>query len=1355
MEGTLFKQYFLTVGIEATDAWNAVNAPLDLLAFKKAAKAAYEALAATPGANEATTEQELIRPVLEALGWHDYLPQQGSQRNEDVPDLLLFPSSAAKQAAMRGGSSSAIRHAAAVVESKRLERELDAWDGQSETPARQIRRYLTTADIETDGALRWGILTNGRMWRLYDQRARPRESGYFEADLGAILNGDSEHDLRVFHLLFRRGSFLGVDSGPSFLEMALEEGRRYGERVADDLSDVVFDVFLELLQGVADMSDANLPAIREAALIFLYRILFVFYAEDRGLLPMHDSVYQGYGLRKRVRDDIGERLGQRQCFSDSATNYHDHLATLFRMIDTGDPSIGLPPYNGGLFATSSAPLLDAIRLPDSVLAPIVHKLSHRPEATGETLFVNYRDLSVQQLGSIYEGLLEREPTAGADGDIEIRLNRYSRKQSGSFYTPQELVDLVVDRTLGPLVQARIDAFADRAAELDSVRQSKAERLHRLSAVDAATAVLDIKVVDPAMGSGHFLVAAVDYLAARIAELTDSPPVEATLRLKDYESPLVGRVAEIRAAILQRAEEARWRVDEAHLTEHAIVRRLVLKRCIYGVDKNPMAVELAKVSLWLHSFTVGAPLSFLDHHLRHGDSLFGLRVSQALEDLQRLGQVFAASAIQGAENASVAMQRIEETADADLAEVQASAELFDGMEETTAELRGLLSFLCGHRWLTGGHRPKDREEYEGPLVRVLANALDAYQLLSYGLSVDDAKDGDKTKDWPTDDWSAFAELWRSSSEAADQEAFLHWEAAFPGVWQNWQSSAPTGGFDAVIGNPPWDRMKLQQVEWFAARRPAIASAQRAADRRQLVAELERTGHPLAEEFKAASARAAQAMQAARAYGDYPFLSGGDTNLYSLFVERAFTLLKPGGMVGLLTPSGIASDKTSARFFRSVAGEGRLRVLYDFENRRTRYRPPGQKTPAFFPDVHKSFKFAVIVASQTPSDHSADCAFFLQDVSELDDPNRRFPMASADFRLVNPNTGTAPIFRSRRDAELTTTIYRRTPVLVDRSGDAAITTWPVHYSTMFHMTNDSFRFRTRNELEEKESAWPVAGNRFDSPNGPWVPLYEGKMVQAFDHRAASVAVNLDNQFRPARAVPSTPEQHSDPDWLPEPQFFVPAADCDEEDGRDWAVAFKDVTAPTNVRTMIAAVVPTRGAGNTLPLLEGDPMTAIVAATLVANLNAVLYDYLARQKVQGQHLNWYIVEQLPVVPAIDYEREFGGIRASEIIRDAVLELTYTAHDMAPFARDLGYTDTSQVNPPFPWDEDRRRRLRAKLDALFFHLYGVTDRDDVRYVYSTFPIVEREETAAHGRYLSRDLCLAYLNALPTDPDAERTAEL
>ena len=153
------------------------------------------------------------------------------------------------------------------------------------------------------------------------------------------------------------------------------------------------------------------------------------------------------------------------------------------------------------------------------------------------------------------------------------------------------------------------------------------------------------------------------------------------------------------------------------------------------------------------------------------------------------------------------------------------------------------------------------------------------------------------------------------------------------------------------------------------------------------------------------------------------------------------------------------------------------------------------------------------------------------------------------------------------------------------------------------------------------------------------------------------------------------------------------------------------------------------------------------LAANLNSTVFDFVTRQKIQGQTLNLFIVEQLPVVPLALYEStHFGPKTAAQIIREAVLELTYTAHDMTPFARDLGY-----AGDPFVWNDDHRLQLRAKLDAVFFHLYGVTDRDDIRYIYSTFPIVRRQETAAYGKYRSCDLCLAYVNALAAgQPDAD-----
>ena len=1093
MPGHLFTEYFLTEGIRATDEWRAsVSDAAAFDAFRDGVRQRYDALSRSADPNEAVTEQELIRPVLELLGWADYLPQQGAARNEDIPDLLLFPDAASKERAVaRGSAEERYRDAIVVEESKRLGLALDARNGEdghrSRTPHGQILRYLSTAEIESESRIRWGLLTGGGVWRLYDYRARPRATGYFEADLGSMLEPGGEDHLRLFYLLFRRESFILQEGATTtFLEDALMEGRRYDEKVAQDLSSVVFErVFPKLVEALATESGEELQRVREAALIFLYRLLFVLYAEDRGLLPVNDSRYDDYGLRKRVRDDIAQRTASGDIFSAIASNYHDHLTTLCRLIDKGDASIGLPPYNGGLFAADAAPLLERVRLPDATVAPIIYDLSHA-EVAGERRFVNYRDMSVQQLGSIYERLLEREPVRDDTGKIVIRPNVYARKDSGSFFTPQELVDLIVDRTLKPLAEERLAAFEEKSKELKSDRGPKAERLAELRKLDPAEAVLDLKVLDPAMGSGHFLVTAVDFLSDYIAELVEYTPAVPDWLDGEYVSPLVERVAAIRRDILQRAGESDWVMDESQLTDQAIIRRMVLKRCIYGVDKNPLTVELAKVSLWLHSFTVGAPLSFLDHHLRCGDSLIGMRVQGSIEELRRLSGLFASSAIQAAENATGGMQRIEEMSDADVAEVRESAALFRGVEETTAEMRGLLDFLCGLHWLTAGMTKKARTAFESPLVDFLEqNSQDAYRLLALGPGSMDTTAAD------------FETLWSDARSVADRERFLHWEAAFPGVWHGWQDVRPQGGFDAVIGNPPWDRIKLQEVEWFATRSTELALAPTAAERRAGIRRLRQRGDPLADQFDAAKDQADRLGQLVRASGDYPLLGGGDINLYSLFVERAMDLIKPDGFVGLLTPSGIYADKTAARFFKSVSTSGRLSGLFDFENRRL-----GTGLPHFFPDVDSRFKFcALIFGGEERRFDETKCAFFLHDIKTINDPDRCFPLAPSDFARVNPNTGTAPVFRTRRDAEITRGIYERHPVLVDRSGGRVRRTWPVRYVRMFDMTNDSRLFRTAAQLDA-DGFYPVEGNRWKKGEDLYLPLYEGKMVQAFDHRAASV-------------------------------------------------------------------------------------------------------------------------------------------------------------------------------------------------------------------------------------------------------------
>ena len=1094
------------------------------------------------------------------------------------------------------------------------------------------------------------------------------------------------------------------------------------------------------MRALADGSGAELAEVRQAALIFLYRLLFLLYAEDRDLLPVNDSRYDDYGLRKTVRDDIAQRMAAADAFSSFATKYYDHISTLCRQIDAGDPSIGLPPYNGGLFAPAAAPLLESNRLSDVVLAPIIYDLSHA-SSDGGRRYVNYRDMTVQQLGSIYERLLEREPVRGEDGEIVVRPNSYARKDSGSFYTPQPLVDLIVERTLGPLIDERRQRFERHAALLKSSSRDKAARAARLRPYDPAQAVLELKVLDPAMGSGHFLVTAVDYLSDAIAELVESVPASVPWLDGLYLSPLVDRVETVRREILERARAADWVVDEAQLSDQAIIRRMVLKRCIYGVDKNPLTVELAKVSLWLHSFTVGAPLSFLDHHLRCGDSLIGLRVHDATEEMKRLGKMYSPSAIQAAENATGGMQRIEEMSDADISEVEESASLFHEVEKTTAELRSLLDTLCGVSWLAAGMKKKARGEFEAPLVGAFAlGEEEAFALLTDGPASVAAADPIRQRTF----WPAFSEMWRSARQIAGRERFLHWQAAFPGVWQGWQDDRPKGGFDAVIGNPPWDRIKLQEVEWFATRSPELALAPTAAARRRGIKELRDDGDPLAAQFDAAKLRADRLGQLIRACGHYPLLGGGDINLYSLFVERSMRLIKPDGIVGLLTPSGIYADKTAARFFKSVSTSGRVGGLFDFENRRL-----GTNLPPFFPDVDSRFKFcAFIFGGEERGFDQTDCAFFLHDTAAIQDGERCFPLAAADFARVNPNTGTAPVFRTRRDADITRRIYERHPVLVDRSADGEVHTWPIGHLRQFDMTNDSGLFRTEAQLTA-EGYYPVKFNRWKRGRDLYLPLYEGKMAGIYNHRTASVVLNPENLNRPGQPRESTLSDLADPEYLPRPAYWVPAAivSASFPESMGWTLVYRRITAPTNERTTLATILPWCGVSYTIPMLrtKNQALSAVEGTGLMSVLSSLCFDYVSRQKLQGTSMSLTSLEQLPVIAPADYDRTFGPTTARDFVRDHVLRLTYTAHDMEPFARDLGYD-----GPPFIWNDEERRHLRARLDALYFHLYGLS-KEDAAYILDTFPIVRRRDEAAFGRYRTKEMVLAYYNALAAgDTDVE-----
>ena len=1392
MQGQLFSQDFLLRGIQETPPWQ-VLADAQFDAFESTLRSIFVGLDASSTLNEAQTEQLVIERVLRELGWaDDYLPQVNlsGKRREDVPDILLFPDGAAKARAIAEAKDDRrYRHGLAILEAKRWLRPLDRGEVGDATdpgaPSSQMLRYLSRVDVVSDRGMKWGVLSNGAVWRLYWQDARSRAEEFFEIDLAALLGiagtqqeldgFEPAHGLRLFFLLFHRPAFLPQtwdSANRSFHAYARNEARLYEEKVSQDLGARVFgEIFPQLAQALArgdlhavrqkvaygqftrqQFTREYLDEVREAALILLYRLLFLFYAEDRNLLPVRDARYHAYSvrrLRERVRDDkdAGKPLSTR------LDNIWRELKGAFQLIDEGDDAVGMPAYNGGLFDRARAPLLERTRVPDAVMAPIVDALSRRTEDLLHA-WINYRDLSVSHLGGIYERLLEytlvHEVQAADDYHDKPEIDRivarpasFARKVSGSYYTHDDLVRLILRESVGLLARERVVGFDKQIAKWARKTSLNPADWDVLDRLDPASRILDLKVCDPAMGSGHFLVALVDDLADRVLEAIASAEhavaeqhwaAHLAEKGRPWQSPLVARIADIRGTIRDAAREHGWAVTDAQLDDRHIVRRMILKKTIFGVDKNPMAVELAKTALWLHTFTVGAPLSFLDHHLRCGDSLHGERLDTVQHGLQALGMLFQQTELARLDRAARSLTQVADFTDVDIAEAQLSKKLAADADAEIAPLHALLDFWRAMRWLLPGW-PVDSarklarlgdEALRPALLELLSPARNLVAVLAAG-----SIEGQGAS------IAAANALLVQARALAARERFFHWWTAFPTVFK----ADGGGGFDAVIGNPPWDRIKLQEVEWFAEREPAIALQARAADRKTLIAEQRKKSTPLAAQYAEATERAEANARVLGKSGDYPLLGGGDVNLYSLFVERAQALADPAGLVALLTPSGIAADKGAAEFFKSIATTQRLGALFDFENKKV-----------FFPDIHASFKFCTLVfgGAQRQFDKTR-CAFYLHSLDELDDPARVLELGADDFALVNPNTGAAPIFRSQRDADITTHFYRVHPVLV-KQGEASeslgrrpdLRVWPVKYLRMFDMTNDSALFVTQAELV-KQGFEPAALNRWRKSKVEAVPLYVGRMVHQYDHRHASVMVNEENLHNAALGATLDSVRKSDPGTFPTPQYWVHADAVPEALRNDWALGFRDIARATDVRTMIASIVPTTAAGNTLPLLVGNdaPLPAAAACLLLANLNSLALDYVARQKAQSTHLNWYIVEQLPVIAPERFETSIGGVKIADFIRDQVLHLSYTAHDLAPFARDLGHVHADgSVKPPFVWnDEDRRARLAA-LDGLFFHLYGLSE-DDAAYMLDSFPIVREQDEAAFGRFRTKEDVIAALQRI------------
>lgn len=562
---------------------------------------------------------------------------------------------------------------------------------------------------------------------------------------------------------------------------------------------------------------------------------------------------------------------------------------------------------------------------------------------------------------------------------------------------------------------------------------------------------------------------------------------------------------------------------------------------------------------------------------------------------------------------------------------------------------------------------------------------------------------------------------------DQYQFLHWHLAFPDVFQvkNGESEYESldkdkegidpswhGGFDVVLGNPPWDRIKFQEKEWFSTKRPDISITTNSSTRRKMIQALKNDDLELFKFYCEAKRKSEGESHFTRNSQRFPLCGRGDVNTYTVFTENNLSVINIFGKVGCIVPSGIATDDTSKLFFQHLMKTETLHQLFSFFEIRRLF--PGT-------DSRNPFCLLTLGGSSNVSPNGGLFMFSLRKAEDIRDKERQFFLQSKDIEILNPNTLTCPAFSFSTDAELSKKIYYRVPVLLNER----------------IQIEDSWELKIRRILDmgDPEIIGKCISNEGKRVQG-FLPVYEAKMTDQFDYRSAS--------YLGSKIADVTLQDKKTATFQVLPRYWIPQSIVLEKNpdewNRKWFFCWRDIV--NSERTTNACILPFFGTDFTLRVGFPSQEVERTAIALVSVLNSFVLDYCTRQKVGGLHLSDYITKQLPVPPPSLFSSKVNWISAQSFydwVFPRALELSYTAWDLQPFAQDCGYE-----GPPFKWDEDRRFLLRCELDAAYFHLYGI-QRDDVDYIMDTFPIVKRKDEKAHGHYRTKNTILQIYDAMAT----------
>ncbi len=1209
--------------------------------------------------NESDSKQKWTIPLLKAL---DFIDIQYSSKDIAFEDgkIQVFISH-------RGWARADAPKIHIVGPNQELDSRLDT-DRNNKSPHDSLQLYLKMDKSLT----KWGIVTNGLQIRLLRDFFHTHTRGYVEFDLESIFYERNFTDFRVLYRLIHASRFLKDENNQTILDIFYEKSVAAGTKIGEGLRENVKKAIELIGNGLLTHEMRELMILNEditkefyqEILRIIYRILFLMFAEQRGMLPMHNSLYvEEYSITK-LRERAETRI-----VSDNHSDLWHGLFSTFSLIREGSVELDVFGYNGDLFDDSNFKHTQNMECRNDFLLGAIKNLTLYEK--GKVLQrINFLELGVEEIGAIYESLLDFTPrllkkdeeinnTLYRRGEFILDPRGAGRKTTGSYYTDSKLIAKLIDSALKPIFDKAIDACGEE--------KEKREK-----------AILNLKVCDPACGSGAFLIAVNNFLGKELAKIraeTEYPP----------------------ESIERQA------------------RRDILSKCIYGVDLNPMAIELTKVSLWINAAVNDFPLNLLNHHLKCGNSLIGTNKKSIRNGI--LNEAF--QPVRDEDKVKVRIIRNENEFQRKHVKMVQLDKFLPEIEKIELDYQSFIK-LDVMVESTKADTIKKRSKY----LKLIEDEKYKHQKLIYDTWA-------STFFWP------FSKMQKSSTptnsmfkaisnntpmkgkeetitkvkELASGYNFFHWEVEFPEVFRK-----EKGGFDCIIGNPPWEKVNIKEKEFFEAFKPEIANARNAATRKDMIKTLEKIDQPLWLKFQQAQEQTGKFIHFLKNSSLFTLTSKGLVNLFAIFTEKSLSLINDNGLVGLVIPSNIMTDFNFSEFYETLIVNNQLVSLYDFINRK-----------GIFSDLHRMYKFCLFTSRKKCKENSLQSSpefiFNLTDLNKLEN-ERKLHITYQDIELLNPNTKTCPMFSDNNDYELTKKIYKNSRIILNHT-EPLFPELKVH--RMFNMSDDSKHFKIKETINNfvKDSNTSIR----ILENIKFLPIYESKFIWIFDYRFAGF-----NNCTGEDIIKGHPKQAdkniSVLNYHIEPRYWIDNNKFMNKKNHwgwdyNWFLGVRLITNAKNWRTCIATIIPNYPSVNSLNLiLNISPKQALF---LVSSMSSLVFDYCTRQKLVGVNLNQFLLEQLPVVEYSTWEK------FQDMIIPKSIELLYTSEELRDFAMDCGYD-----RPPYQWDEERRFILQAELDAIFALLYGIS-KQDLIYIIDTFSIQKQKDILKFKDYKTKITILKY----------------